>query len=142
MQIQVKSLQGDEYILDCHNDQSIYDIKSAIRDKADGSIPIERQKLVFKGQTLHDSKTVGYYNLVEGCKVYLILQKDNPPAEELMRTPSRFETILRERLVKHFPVEAVERIMADLLSEINADINLSSLDDLERLAKQKLNISH
>lgn len=58
------------------------------------------------------------------------------------RPRSRFEVILREKLGNHFASNVVDSILAVLEDEINADINSSSLDDLERLAKQKLNISN
>lgn len=63
-------------------------------------------------------------------------------SNNISQTPSRFEVILRERLAKHFDTDAVEKIMANIQHEIDADINSSSLDDLERMAKQKLNISN
>lgn len=55
---------------------------------------------------------------------------------------SRFEIILREKLANHFASNVVDNILAVLEDEINDDINSSSLDDLERLAKQKLNITN
>ena len=58
------------------------------------------------------------------------------------RKESRFAVILRERLSVHFPSRAIDRIIDNLYQEIDADINSSSLDDLERLAKQKLNITN
>lgn len=58
-----------------------------------------------------------------------------------LRMQSKFEILLKDRLSKHFPEEAIEKILKNLASEIKADISSSSLDDLERLAKQKLNIT-
>lgn len=133
---------------------------------------------------MQDKSLIGDYNLEEGCKVHLILQKEgfsNIPSSSSATTStsnlpnscsntmnrlqsdqknfaagpstsfsqtnqnrpqSRFELILRERLAEHFAPNAVEKIMANLQHEIDVDINSSSLDDLERLAKQKLNISN
>lgn len=154
---------------------------------------------------MQDTNSLSDYNLEDGCKVHLILQKDalsNPvhvvpspssssttsrPMDEslnriqtnenpfLHRPPaatssmttsaatttttnypkqeqnsdsagnrplSRFEMILIERLGRHFSPPVIEKIMANLHHDINTDINSSSLDDLERLAKQKLNISN
>lgn len=160
MQIRVKSLQGDEYIVNVQNNQLVSHLKASISEKANG-LPIERQKLVYKGRTMQDICPVADYNLEEDCKVHMILQKENPSntlssnssqmdstnqpddnarANEQKKT--RFEIILRERLAEHFSAEAVEKIMANLHHEINADINSASLDDLEQLAKQKLNISN
>lgn len=65
-----------------------------------------------------------------------------PGTAKAVQPKSKFEVILRERLAKHFTSGIVDKIMANLENEINADINSSSLDDLERLAKQKLNISN
>lgn len=137
---------------------------------------------------MQDRSTLGEYNLEDGCKVHLIVQrldstgknsapfdapntsstsyhcpmdttnriqhdatnmnttanktKTNSPTTATNKSQSRFEVILRERLAKHFAPDAVEKIMVNLHHEINADISTSSLDDLERLAKQKLNISN
>lgn len=162
------------------NDQLVVNLKASISEKADG-LAIGRLKLVYKGRTMQDKSLIGDYNLEEGCKVHLILQKEgysNPPSSSVnsntslnfcsnttnrlkneqnnfvagpstsssqtnqSRPQSRFESILRERLAEHFAPNAVERIMANLQHEIDVDINSSSLDDLERLAKQKLNISN
>lgn len=62
--------------------------------------------------------------------------------ETLIRNQSRFEIMLRDRLNKYFGNDAVERIMMKLQREIDVDINTASLDDLERLAAAKLNISN
>lgn len=203
------------------NDQSVLDLKVIIGEQPNGPA-VCRQKLVYKGTTMQESNTVGEYNLIDGCKVHLILKKDDTSTQKnnngslptahanistasnseststpssscsittatssgarnnnsnfkvaqsdasasasalrssttsatasttndqgqnrnINQMPSRFEIILRERLAEHFETEAVEKIMANLHHEINADINSSSLDDLERLAKQKLNISN
>lgn len=206
------------------NDQSVLDLKVTISEQPNGPA-VSRQKLVYKGTTMQESNTVGEYNLLDGCKVHLILKKDDTSTQQtsngplptahanisanstasksessstpssscsitaatsistrnnnsnykvaqsdacasgstlrssttpatapitndqgqnrnINQIPSRFEIILRERLAEHFETEAVEKIMANLQHEINADINSSSLDDLERLAKQKLNISN
>lgn len=160
------------------NDQLVINLKARISEKVNGP-PIERQKLVYKGRTMQDKSLLGDYNLEEGCKVHLILQKEGssnipsssattstsnllnscstttnrlqsepknfaagPSTSHQNRPQSRFELILRERLAEHFAPNAVEKIMANLQHEIDVDINSSSLDDLERLAKQKLNISN
>lgn len=191
MQIRVKSLQGDEYIVAVHDNQLVAQLKASISEKANG-LPVERLKLVYKGRTMQDTSPISEYHLEEDCKVHLILQKDHkveqatcpPPLSASSPTcamdttmpfasasnslhgtqqqtdgslssdnqsqdqqlqqanQSRFVILLRERLSKHFPPSSVDKIIANLQNEINADINSSSLDDLERLAKQKLNMSN
>lgn len=69
-------------------------------------------------------------------------RNDEDTKSSKSRTESRFAVILRERLAAHFPSSAIDRIIENLYQEIDADINSSSLDDLERLAKQKLNITN
>lgn len=166
------------------NNQFVSNLKSLISEKANG-LPIERLKLVYKGRTMQDASLVGEYNLEEGCKVHLIIQKEFSASETIApsatnleskttstisdpststnstsycqsktanqsdnkcniqtKPSSKFEIVLRERLGKHFSPDEVNKIMANLEQEIDADINSSSLDDLERLAKQKLNISN
>lgn len=167
MRIKVKSLQGDEYIVEVQNDQTVSHLKSKVSEAADG-LPMERLKLVYKGRTMQDSSTIFDYNLEEDCKVHLIVQKESNPRQpdsgpspmdtsssipahgttmESDTSPkstaiSQFESILRERLLALFPSGQVDKIVANVRKEINEDINSSSLDDLERLAKQKLNISN
>jgi len=70
--------------------------------------------------------------------------KNELSREKLNRPPSRFETLLRERLGKEslFTQDEIDRILRAINKEISAGISSSSLDDLERLAKQKLNISN
>lgn len=227
MQVRVKSLQGDEYLIQVQNDQTVHQFKASISEKA-GGLSIDRQKLVYKGRTMQDTSLVGDYSLEEDCKVHLIVQKEPESAsstgpaansskeintsrnndepnsttspsvstcssgapcpmdisstgvdnDEVIRligrfgsrngpgpdsrvsnnenrdssynsstngnhpAKSRFEVILRERLAVHFPSRSIDRVMENLFQEIDADINSTSLDDLERLAKQKLNITN
>jgi hypothetical protein len=221
MQVRVKSLQGDEYLIQVQNEQTVHQLKASISEKANG-LPIDRQKLVYKGRTMQDTSLISEYQLEEDCKVHLIIQKEREPSstnqnasssqeantsnpsssanplssqqssrsqcpvdlrnnEEVIRMlgrwgaaqgppvepthehtsytsrdhdidtnsnsgnqqpQSRLEMILRERLAAHFPSGSIDRIMDNLYKEIDADINASSLDDLERLAKQKLNITN
>lgn len=164
MQIRVKSLQGGEYVVQVAKDQLVSQLKAVIKEKSDGQLPIDRQKLVYKGRTMQDSSSIGEYNLEEDCKIHLILQKEtNSTANHTTsshsvgatnneydkRCPkrtsaSRFETLLKERLTQHnhFTPDEIERIMAVLHHEIDSAVNSSSLDDLERLAEQKLKISN
>lgn len=127
------------------NGQLVSDLKACISEKAN-AVAVNRLKLVYKGRTMQDTTLIDDYNLEEGSKVHLILQKDSTvsqSADQKSSQPqSRFEIILRDRLAQHFPLATVEKIMANLQHEINEDINSSSLDDLERLAKQKLKISN
>lgn len=170
MRIKVKSLQGNEYVVDVENEQSVSQLKSTISEKASG-LATERIKLVYRGRTMQDTCSIGDYNLEEDCKVHLILQKDSAgpsterssdskpcPMDVAAATSggaassdtsksqkgfgSAFESILRKRLAEIFPPEQVDTIIANIHEEISDDINSSSLDDLERLAEQKLRISN
>lgn len=67
-------------------------------------------------------------------------QNSNNHQQHLDRD-SKFVVILERKLLHHFPEKYVGLITSNLLKEIRADLVSSSLDDLERLAKQKLNIS-
>lgn len=159
MQIRVKSIPGDEYLLSVENDLFVSQLKERVCDKSAGRAPACRQKLVYKGRTMQDTSLLGDYNLEEDCKIHLILQKDPNPipsnpaqasdaqysaklANQSAYVPSRFEVLLRKKLSgqKGFTADRIDRIMMHLHQEIETDVNSSSLDDLERLAKQKLNI--
>lgn len=165
MQIKVKSILGKEYVVQIENDYKVSQIKQLIFEQSNGQVPIERQKLVYKGRALQDSSPISEYNLENNCKVNLIVQKDNTSVNTTNLSTashststtntcgnttntrynmSRFEKLLKERLSRHccFSPEEIDRIMSKLHQEIDLDVNSSSLDDLERLAKQKLNITN
>lgn len=188
MRIRVKSLPGDEYCIDVQNNHQVLELKAIINQKSGGKLPIDRQKLVFKGRTLQDNNLISDYNLEEDCRIHLIKLKADDDTDHQYPTPSsmqvepsnqqttassssrlttsegldrdnsdvpmqsrhtlkdlpahdRFTKLLSDRLMNHFQPSVHQRIMARLQAEILADINSSSLDDLERLAEQKLNIS-
>lgn len=87
MQIRVKSLQGDEYIVSTEMDQMISQLKASISEKASG-LPVERLKLIYKGRTMQDSSLVGEYNLHNDCKVHLIIRKQSAPILSKSALPS------------------------------------------------------
>lgn len=159
MKIKVKSLQGAEYVVEVQNDETVLGLKSRVSELANG-LPVERLKLVYKGRTMQDSSLIFQYNLEEGSKIHLIVQKESQcPAQPMDISSSQetntkidinpnggvmshFEAILKQKLLTLFPRDQVDRIVENVRKEINEDISSSSLDDLERLAKQKLNISN
>lgn len=131
-------------------------------------MPVERQKLVYKGRTLLDSNSIKEYNLEEDCKLNLLILKVTPTITSvplLTQTrrsntdqsneattsndnnerninggKSEFQKLIELKLSAHFEPSIVKEIVLALNDEIKNDVNCSSLDDLERLAKQKLSI--
>ncbi|GBM50475.1 Ubiquitin-like protein 4A [Araneus ventricosus] len=95
-------------------------------------IPVDQQKLVFKGKTLLDSETLCDYNIVEGNKLHLFVLKDTS-AEAEESSPDFYEQ-LQKFLEKHFSPSDAEKVLEEFRKNLSDQLRHLSLDDIERIA--------
>lgn len=72
MQIEVKANNGSQFVLIVQPSDTIEAIKLQIKDHE--GIHEDKQRLVFNGQQLEDSRTVSDYNIQNGDTVHLVLR--------------------------------------------------------------------
>ncbi|XP_003740043.1 ubiquitin-like protein 4A [Galendromus occidentalis] len=140
MQITVKILGGQECSLEVTSSMLITDLKKELSVRM--NIPVESQKLVFKGKTMLDASKVGEHTLEEGAKVHLVVSKapvagsssaSSNNASSTTHEPE-FWAILNELLSKHFAPEDVEKIIKEYRADLEGGLQSLNLDDIERMA--------
>lgn len=126
MQLTIKILKGEEYVVETTEDCTILAIKQDLERKS--MIPVEHQKLLLVGKTLSDEKTVGSYgNIKDGTKLTLVVKKPDPLKEVIFR---QFKKYLQE--------EQSQRLTNEFMKDFDCKIQHLSLDDLEKIASDIL----
>ncbi|KAL9960821.1 hypothetical protein ACROYT_G034326 [Oculina patagonica] len=137
MQITVKILNGQEVRLEVSENDQISQVKRLVSEKLD--VPVEQQRLVFKGKTLADSSTLQEHQIVEGSKLHLSIRKPGNGASS--GNPDDFFKLLREFVRGHFSEQDTERVMQKFREDFKTWVWSLSLDDIERMAALHLNES-
>ncbi|XP_054712542.1 ubiquitin-like protein 4A [Uloborus diversus] len=130
MWISVKILKGGECDIEVSATASINTVKEIVAQQL--QIPVDQQRLVFKGKTLLDSELLCDYNIVEGNKLHLFVREDTPNAEE--RPPPEFYEQLQKLLEKHFSPSDAEKVLEEFRKNLSDQLRHLSLDDIESLA--------
>ncbi|KAL3123889.1 hypothetical protein niasHT_009132 [Heterodera trifolii] len=73
MQIYVKTLTGKKHILNVHPSNTIAKCKAKIKDIT--GVPIDQQRLIFKGKQLEYGRTLEDYNIENGDQIHLVLRQ-------------------------------------------------------------------
>jgi hypothetical protein len=70
VQLFLKTLTNRLIVLDVENDDTIYDVKLKIQSR-ENRHP-DQQRIIFCGEDLEDTKTIGECDLTSGPTIYLI----------------------------------------------------------------------
>jgi uncharacterized ubiquitin-like protein YukD len=130
MIISVKILKGGECDIEVSATESIISVKQIVAEQL--RIPVDQQRLVFKGKTLLDSELLCDYNIVEGNKLHLFVREDAPSTPQ-QATPDFFEQ-LQKFLEKHFTPSDAEKVLEEFRKNLSDQLRHLSLDDIERIA--------
>lgn len=125
MFISVKILQGEECTIEVSASSSISAVKQLVAQAL--QIPVDQQRLVFKGKTLSDSLSLGDYNIVEGNRLHLFVLKTAEEAAVIWDQMRKF-------LLVQFSPEDAEKVLEEYKKDFSKSVASLSLDDIERLA--------
>ncbi|KXJ14373.1 ubiquitin-like protein 4A [Exaiptasia diaphana] len=134
MKIKVKILKGQEITIEVSQTEPVLAVKRVVAQQMD--VPVEAQRLVFKGKTLTDSGCLHDHGVKEGDKIHLFVKKT---AEIKPTTAERdFWHHLRMLLKNHFTEADVEKVIHKSKEDFDVWVKQLSLDDIERMAKVHL----
>lgn len=129
MFISVKILQGEECTIEVSASSSISAVKHLVAQQL--QIPVDQQRLVFRGKTLSDSLSLGDYNIVEGNRLHLFVLKTADNATVVWDQMRKF-------LLSQFSHEDAEKVLEEYKKDFSQSVASLSLDDIERLASSSL----
>ncbi|CAN7989572.1 unnamed protein product [Ixodes hexagonus] len=134
MFISVKILQGQECTIEVSASSSISAVKQLVAQEL--QIPVDQQRLVFRGKTLSDGLSLEDYNIEEGNRLHLFVLKS---AEDAALAWDQ----MRKFLLSQFSPEDAEKVLeeykkASSSPDFSRAAGSLSLDDIERLASAGL----
>jgi len=134
MIVTIKVIGGQEIDLDVEADYTISSLKELVARQF--HVPVEQQRLVFKGKILADAQRLCDYNIVAGTKLHLTVKKVEPRNYVAEDEKAREKLIadLRGHLRSHFTPADVEKIVLRFSQDLDKQVTNSSLDDIERVA--------
>ncbi|CAG0916562.1 unnamed protein product [Notodromas monacha] len=145
MNIFVKVLNGPECSVALVNSSTVSELKEKVCDKL--GVPSALQKIVYKGRTLSNEKTVVEHGVEDGAKVHLLVanvkpQPRAPDAPWETSDTSALWTHLHEFLKPRFPEAQCVKVSVDFFNELRNMLDTLGLDDLERLATCLLQVEN
>lgn len=169
MRIYVKVLKGSECEVSISPGATVKDVKLQLQDQV--SIPVDQQKLIYQGKPLSDEKTLDHYKITDGAKMFLMLRKpgagmtpatsSSTPSHTPLKSPDMapmavdtqdemftitedptgFWEKLSNFLKRHFTEKDAAKVLREFKKDYERGLSSMSLDDIERLAARKLELS-
>jgi len=146
MKINVKALHGRDCNPVVSEHTNVEELKQLIMNELD--IPVEHQRLMFKGKPLQDAMTLQQCGVTPDSKIFLSI-KETTAADQSRSSSTHSASLdskssepLRRRLLvvlrRHFQYADAERVADEFLKDLQEQLSRLSLDDIERLAKANL----
>jgi hypothetical protein len=150
MRINVKLLQGPDCYPTVTEETSVHELKKLIAHEMD--IPVDQQRLMFKGKAMKDDMTLQQYGVTQSSKVFLSI-KDQTGSQSNIMLPKNtllksstsitsLQTELEKVLLKHFLVADAKRISDEFHKDFQNHLQHLSLDDIEHIAEVNLLQKH
>lgn len=70
--VKVTVMDGNSFVTSCRSTDTVSMLKAKIADVS--SIPVEHQRVIFRGRVLHDEETLGECNVERDCVVFVVKQ--------------------------------------------------------------------
>lgn len=84
IQINIKTLTGDQYAIDVSKYDTIETVKEKIQAKT--YIPVADQRLIFAGQQLEDGRNLSYYQITQASTLHLVLRQRTGTMQLFVKT--------------------------------------------------------
>ncbi|XP_077986247.1 ubiquitin-like protein 4A [Glandiceps talaboti] len=137
--VKILQAQGKECSIEVTATDSISEVKQLVARELD--VPVDQQRLVFRGKTLADGQSLSDYNIGPGTKIHLVIRRSEsePPAISTKTAPQTTNTTvlwdeLKPILNKYYKKDDVDKVIEHFKQEFESSMSNLSLDDLERIA--------